>query len=61
MEAEALAEKNRLIAKAEKDKADKEKAEKERIEKEQADREKAIQIRNQKDEDPLEAYRRSLK
>lgn len=61
LEAEALAEKNRLIAKAEKDKADKEKAEKERIEKEQADKEKAIQMRNQKDEDPLEAYRRSLK
>lgn len=60
VEAETLAEKNRLIAKAEKDRAEKEKAEKERIEKEKAEKERAIQLRNQKDEDPLEAYRRSV-
>jgi phosphate transport system substrate-binding protein len=60
IQAEQLAEKNRLIAKAEKEKADKEKAEKERIAKEQAEKEKAIRLRNQKDEDPLEAYRRSI-
>jgi hypothetical protein len=60
MQAELLAEKNRLIAKAEKDRADKEKAEKERAEKEKAEKERAIQLRNQKDEDPLEAYRRSI-
>lgn len=58
-QADQLAEKNRLIAKAEKDKADKEKAEKERIAAEKAEKERAIQLRNQKDEDPLEAYRRS--
>lgn len=61
LQAEQLAEKNRLIAKAEKDRADKEKAEKERAEQEKAEKEKAIQLRNQKDEDPLEAYRRSVK
>lgn len=61
IEAEKLAEKNRLLAKAEKDKADKERAEKERAEKEQAEKERAIQLRNQKDEDPLEAYRRTVK
>ena len=55
LQAEQLAEKNRLQAKAEKDRADKEKADKERAEKE---KERAIQLRNQKDEDPLEAYRR---
>jgi phosphate transport system substrate-binding protein len=55
LQAEQLAEKNRLIAKAEKDRADKEKADKEKAEKE---KERAIQLRNQKDEDPLEAYRR---
>lgn len=60
IQAEQLAEKNRLIAKAEKDKADAEKAEKERAEKEKAEKERAIQLRNQKDEDPLEAYRRSM-
>ena len=59
IEAEALVERNRLIAKAEKERADKEKAEKERVEKEQAEKERAIQHRNQKDEDPLEAYRRT--
>ncbi len=65
-EAEKLAEKYRLIAKAEKEKADKEKeraakekAEKEQAEKEKLEKERAIQLRNQKDEDPLEAYRRS--
>lgn len=58
LQAEQLAEKNRLIAKAEKDRADKEKAEKEQAERE---KERAIQLRNQKDEDPLEAYRRSVK
>lgn len=61
IQAEQLAEKNRLIAKAEKERADKEKAEKEKAEKENAERERAIQLRNQKDEDPLEAYRRSVK
>ncbi len=60
IQAEQLAEKNRLIAKAEKERADKEKAEKERAEKEKAEKERAIQLRNQKDEDPLEAYRRSM-
>lgn len=55
LQAEQLAEKNRLLAKAEKDRADKEKADKEKAEKE---KERAIQLRNQKDEDPLEAYRR---
>ena len=60
LQADQLAEKNRLIAKAEKDKADKEKAEKERIAHEAAEKERAIQLRNQKDEDPLEAYRRSM-
>jgi phosphate transport system substrate-binding protein len=60
LEADALAEKNRLIAKAEKDKADKEKAEKEKIAKVKAEKERAIQLRNQKDEDPAEAYRRSM-
>ena len=59
-QADQLAEKNRLIAQAEKDKADKEKAEKERIANEKAEKERAIQLRNQKDEDPLEAYRRSM-
>ena len=61
LQAEQLAEKNRLIAKAEKDRADKAKAEKEQAEKEKAEQERAIQLRNQKDEDPLEAYRRSVK
>jgi phosphate transport system substrate-binding protein len=61
LQAEQLAEKNRLIAKAEKEKADKEKAEKEKEEKEKTEKERAIQLRNQKDEDPLEAYRRSVK
>lgn len=61
LQAEQLAEKNRLIAKAEKDRADKEAAEREKAEKEKAERERAIQLRNQKDEDPLEAYRRSVK
>jgi len=61
LQAEQLAEKNRLIAKAEKEKADKEKAEKEKAEREIAEKERAIQLRNQKDEDPLEAYRRSVK
>lgn len=60
LEAEALAEKNRLIAKAEKDKIAKEKADKERLAKEKADKERAIELRNQKDEDPVEAYRRSM-
>lgn len=60
LEAEKQAEKSRLIAKAEKEKADRERAEKERAEKEQAEKERAIQLRNQKDEDPLEAYRRSM-
>jgi phosphate transport system substrate-binding protein len=60
LQAEQLAEKNRLIAKAEKDRADREKAEKEKAEKEKAEKEKAIQLRNQKDEDPLESYRRSV-
>ena len=60
LQAEQLAEKNRLIAKAEKERADKEKADKERVEKEKAEKERAIQLRNQKDEDPLEAYRRSM-
>jgi hypothetical protein len=50
LQAEQLAEKNRLIAKAEK----------ERVENEKAEKERAIQLRNQKDEDPLEAYRRSM-
>lgn len=57
LQAEQLAEKNRQIAKAEKERADKEKADRERAEKE---KERAIQLRNQKDEDPLEAYRRSV-
>lgn len=61
LQAEQLAEKNRLIAKAAKEQADKEKAEKEKEEKEKAERERAIQLRNQKDEDPLEAYRRTVK
>jgi len=61
LEAEKLAEKNRLIAKAEKERADKEKAERERAEAEKAEQERAIQLRNQKDEDPLEAYRRSVR
>ena len=60
LEADLLAEKNRLLAKAEKEKADKEKAERERIEQEKAEKEKAIEARNQKDEDPIEAYRRSI-
>ncbi len=60
MAADALAEKNRLIAKAEKEKADKEKAEQERAAKIQAEKERALQLRNQKDEDPAEAYRRSM-
>lgn len=59
-QAEQLVEKNRLIAKAEKDKADAEKAEKEKVEADKAERERAIQLRKQKDEDPLEAYRRSV-
>lgn len=61
IEAEKLAEKNRLIAAAEKERADKEKAEKDRLEKERLEKERAIQLRNQKDEDPLEAYRRSVR
>ena len=61
LQADQLAEKNRLIAKAAKDRADKEKAEKDAAEKERIEKERAIQLRNQKDEDPLEAYRRSLK
>jgi phosphate transport system substrate-binding protein len=61
VEADKLAEKNRLIAAAEKERADKERAEKERIEKERIEKERAIQLRNQKDEDPLEAYRRSVR
>ena len=61
LQAEQLAEKNRLIAKAEKDRADKVAAEREKAEKERIEKEKAIQLRNQKDEDPLEAYRRSVK
>ena len=60
MAADALMEKNRLIAKTEKDKADKEKAEKESVAKAQAEKERALQLRNQKDEDPAEAYRRSM-
>lgn len=61
VEAEKLAEKNRLIAKADKDRADKEKADIEKAEREQAEKERAIQLRNQKDEDPLEAYRRTVR
>jgi phosphate transport system substrate-binding protein len=61
LQADQLAEKNRLIAKAAKDRADKEKAEKEEAERERIEKERAIQLRNQKDEDPLEAYRRSIK
>lgn len=61
LEAEKLAEKNRQIAKAEKEKADREQAERDRVERERAEKEKAIQLRNQKDEDPLEAYRRTGK
>ncbi len=60
LEAERLAEKNRQIAKAEKEKADRERAAREQAEKEQAEKEKAIEMRNRKDEDPLEAYRRSV-
>lgn len=59
LEAEKLAEKNRQIAKAEKEKADREQAEKDRIERARVEKERAIQLRNQKDEDPLEAYRRT--
>jgi len=60
LEADKLAEKNRQIAKLEKERADKEKADKDRADKERADKEKAIELRNQKDEDPLEAYRRTV-
>jgi len=60
VEAEQLAEKNRLIAKAEKNKLDMEKAEKQRVAEEKAMKERELQLRNQKDEDPIEAYRRSM-
>lgn len=60
VQAELLAEKNRLIAKAEKNKLDMEKAEKQRIAEAKAEKERELQLRNQKDEDPLEAYRRSV-